>query len=157
MLLYFEKSCPALITPLPAWISSLPTNIFPNKHTPNVSNSILRNAPLCSLVLCSIVLVIPFINQPKSSKDLTIFIMFFISSFDIISFFIPDPNVFLFQTLMFFINQPKSSKDLTIFIMFFISSFDIISFFIPDPNVFYQSAQIFKRPNYFYNVFHYFV
>ena len=36
-----------------------------------------------------------FINQPKSSKDLTIFIMFFITLFDIISFFIPDPNVFL--------------------------------------------------------------
>ena len=39
------------------------------------------------------VLVIPFINSTESSRDLTIFITSFISSFDIISVLIPDTRI----------------------------------------------------------------
>ena len=37
----------------------------------------------------------PFINKPESSRDLTIFITFSISSFDIISVVVPDPKIVL--------------------------------------------------------------
>ena len=39
--------------------------------------------------------LIPFINKPDSSSDLTIFMVSFISSFEVISVAIPDPNIFL--------------------------------------------------------------
>ena len=48
-------------------------------------HNILRNPPLCSLASFWIVLLTPFKNKPESSRDLTILIMSFISSFDIIS------------------------------------------------------------------------
>ena len=37
----------------------------------------------------------PFINKPDSSRYLTIFIISFISSLEIISVVVPDPNIFL--------------------------------------------------------------
>ena len=42
-----------------------------------------------------IVLLTPFINKPDSSRDLTIFIILFIFSLEIIYVVIPDPNIFL--------------------------------------------------------------
>ena len=42
-----------------------------------------------------IVLLTPFINEPESSRVLTIFIVSFISSLDIINVVKPDPSIFL--------------------------------------------------------------
>ena len=47
-------------------------------------NSILRNPPFCSLALFLIVSLTPFNNIPESSKDLTIFKISFLSSFEIL-------------------------------------------------------------------------
>ena len=59
-------------------------NILPSKEAPKVPNNILRNPPLCSLASCWIVSPTPFHNTPESSRDLTIFKMSPISSFEII-------------------------------------------------------------------------
>ena len=73
---------PALMDLSPALFIPLPANMLPNKLAPN---NILRNPPLCSLASFWIVLLIPFNNEPESSRDLAIYIMSSISSFDIIS------------------------------------------------------------------------
>ena len=44
----------------------------------------MRNPPLCSLAYCWIVSLTPFNNTPESLRDLTIFKMSSISSFEII-------------------------------------------------------------------------
>ena len=67
---------------------SLPVNRFPNKLAPKVSNNIhniLRNLPFCSFSSFLIVLLAPFIYKPDSLRDLTIFIISFISSFEVIN------------------------------------------------------------------------
>ena len=61
-------SSPALIVP---W----PVNRFPK----------LRNPPFCSFDSFLIVLLTPFSNKQDYSSDLTIFIISFISSFEIIN------------------------------------------------------------------------
>ena len=57
----------------------------------------LRNPPVSSLASFWIVSLTPFNNNPKSSRYLTLLIMSFISSFDIISPVVlwPDPKIFL--------------------------------------------------------------
>ena len=71
--------------PSPVLIVPLPINRFPNKLALKGPNNILRNS----------VLLTPFINKPDSSKDLTIFIISFRSSFNVINVVTPDPNFFL--------------------------------------------------------------
>ena len=69
---------------LPALIYSLPADNLLTKLAHDVPNNILRNPSFCSFTLIWIVLLIPCINKPDSSKDLTIF-MIFTSSLDIIN------------------------------------------------------------------------
>ena len=63
------------------------------KLTPNVANNILRNPCYCSFAPILYVFVTSFINKPAYSRDLTIFMISFISSFKIISVVIPDSNI----------------------------------------------------------------
>ena len=95
---------PALIVPSPALIILLQDKFFVNKprskEAPKVPINILRNTPLCSLASFSIVSLTPFNNNPESSRDLTIFKISSISSFEIIKivlllFALPDLKIFL--------------------------------------------------------------
>ena len=74
---------------------SLRVNRFSNKLAPKVPNNILRNPPLCSFVLFLIISPMPFINKPDSSRGVIIFMISFISSFEVINVVVPDPNIFL--------------------------------------------------------------
>ena len=74
-------------------IVPLPVNKFPSKVAPDALNNLLRNTPLFSFALLSIYSLIRFINEPGSSRDLNILIISFTSSFEIINFVIPRPNV----------------------------------------------------------------
>ena len=74
---------------------SLPVNRFPNKLAPILPNNKLRNPPFCLFASFLIVSLTPFINEPDSSRDLTNFMIPFISSFEIINVVVPDPNFFL--------------------------------------------------------------
>ena len=47
-----------------------------------------------SLASFLIVSLIPFINKPDSSRNLTVFMISLIFSLEIINFVIPDPNIF---------------------------------------------------------------
>ena len=58
---------------------------FPNKVAPNVPYNILRNPLFCSFASFLIFSVTSFINQPDSSRNSIIFIIPFISSFEIIN------------------------------------------------------------------------
>ena len=95
---------PALITPYPGMLTlrpsifdlltPLPVNRFPYKPAPNVPNNMLGNPPFWSFASILIVLLTPFINKKDSSRDLTIFMKSFISSFKIFNVVVPDPNFF---------------------------------------------------------------
>ena len=78
----------------PALIVSLPTNRFPNMLASNVPKNILRSPPFCYFAACLIILLTPFVIKPGSSSDLTIFIISFISSLEIINLVLPDPIIF---------------------------------------------------------------
>ena len=90
----------ALLEPKPGIIIPLPDKTFDNKklkeakEAAKVPNNILRNHPLCSLVSCWIVSLTPFNNTPEFSRDITIFIISFISSFEIIKVVVPEPSIF---------------------------------------------------------------
>ena len=66
-------------------------------------NNIPGNRLFCSFYSFLIVWLTPFIDKPDSSRDLTIFVMSFISSFKNINVVLlaksqgraPDPNIFL--------------------------------------------------------------
>ena len=77
---------PALIVPSPALITTLITNRFPNKLVPNVPKNTPRNPLFYSFASLYFILLTPFINTPDSSRDLIIFMISFISSFEIINF-----------------------------------------------------------------------
>ena len=77
--------------PLPALITPLPINVLPNILAANVPNNIERNSLFCSSVSFLIALLIPYISNPDSSSDLTIFIISSISLFEIINVVLPDP------------------------------------------------------------------
>ena len=85
ILVFDEDPSPALTHPFPALFIPLPANILSYKRAPSIPNNILRNPPFCSLISFPIVST-PFNNKPETSRDLSILIMSFISSFDIISF-----------------------------------------------------------------------
>ena len=93
-----------------ALIVPLLVNIFLNKLESKVPNNIPRNPRFCSLASFVIVSLTPFINKPDYSRDLTIFIISFISSLEIINVVpfakseglevnirgrVLDPNIFL--------------------------------------------------------------
>ena len=58
-----------------------------------MSNKTPKNPPICFFNLFLIVLLKPFINKHKSSRDLTISIISYISSSEIIKA-VSDPNTF---------------------------------------------------------------
>ena len=60
----------------------------------------LRNRPVCSFDSYLIVSLTPFANKPDSWKDLNIYMISFISSFEIINVVIPDPKI-IFQKAVF--------------------------------------------------------
>ena len=71
-------------------------NIFPNNLAPKVPNNIPRNPHFCSFASFLIVsLTLFFINDSGSSRDLTIFIISFISSLEIINVVKSDPKIVL--------------------------------------------------------------
>ena len=81
---------PALIIPSPvepytALTIAFRANIFANKLATNVPNNLLRNPLFCFFVSFLIVSLTPSNNNTESSRDLTIFIVSSISSFDIIN------------------------------------------------------------------------
>ena len=82
---------PALIMPSPALITPLPVNALPNILAADVPNNIGRNPTFCSFASFLNVSPISFTSYPNSSSDLTIFIISFISSFEIINAVLPDP------------------------------------------------------------------
>ena len=81
------------VSPTP--IEPLPRNRFPNKLAPKVPFSIPRNFPFYSFVSFSLDSLTSFIHKPDSTRDLIIFMILFISSFEIITVVVPDPNIFL--------------------------------------------------------------
>ena len=61
---------------------------------PNIPNNIPRNKPfIFVIVLSSINLLTTFINKPEFLRDLTIFMMFSIFSFEIINAVVPEPRI----------------------------------------------------------------
>ena len=90
----FFLPSPALIIHSPALTVPFPVNKFPNKDAPKMPNNILRKPLLCSFVSFLIVSVTPFNKIPECSKAWTIFIMPFISSFEIIRVVVPEPSIF---------------------------------------------------------------
>ena len=71
-----------------------PVKRFPNKLAPKVPNNIPRNPPFCYFASLLIVSLTSFNNNPDSSRDLTIFILSFISSFEIITIATPNQSIF---------------------------------------------------------------
>ena len=120
-----------------------PVKIFPSKLAASVPNNILRNPPLCWLASFWIVSQTLSGNKLESLRDLTISIMSFISSFDIISIVIllceaedegrwPDPNIFLCipaSAVDAAAGNPKGIKTLlaSCLITFFISGYPVFS------------------------------
>ena len=92
----------------PALIAPLPVNRFPNKLAPNATNNIMRNPPFSSFASFSIVSLVPYINKLDYSRDLIIFMITFISSFEMFNVVVreaksegrPDPNIFLWTAAL---------------------------------------------------------
>ena len=74
-----------------ALIAPLLVNVFFNILTANVPNNTGRKPPFCYFSLFLIVSLIPFINNPDSSSDWTILIIYSITSFEVINVVVPDP------------------------------------------------------------------
>ena len=68
--------------------------MFPIQLAPKVPHNIPKNPPFCSFVSFSIVLVIPFMKILESLIARTIFIISFISSFEITKVVVPETCVF---------------------------------------------------------------
>ena len=92
---WHEKFSPTPIVPLPTLIVPFPVKKFPNKLPPKVPNNTPRNHLFFSFASFLIVSLMHFINNPDFSRGLTIFIILFIFSLEIISLAKPDPNIFL--------------------------------------------------------------
>ena len=89
---YHQKFWPALIVPSPALTTPRPAaNALPNKLEANVLNKIPTNPPFYSFASFWIVSLAPFITKTDSSRDLTIFMIYFISCVETISVIVPDP------------------------------------------------------------------
>ena len=94
-----KKFSPALIAPSPPLIVPLPVNRFPNKLAPKVPNNIPRNPSFYSFASYLIVSLKPFIDNPDSSRDLTIFMISFISSLEIVNV-VKQPEHFLMNSFV---------------------------------------------------------
>ena len=68
-----------------SYVTLFPAIAFPNILVANICNKIESNSVFCSFVSFLFVSLIPFINNPYTSRDLIIFIISFISSFEIIN------------------------------------------------------------------------
>ena len=68
--------------------------MFPNKLAPKLPNKIPKYHYFCSFVSFLIVLVTTFNKILESSRDWTIFIMPFISSYEIVKVTTPEPCIF---------------------------------------------------------------
>ena len=88
---HYYKFSPALITPSSSLITPFPVNAFLNILAANFPNNVGINPPFYSSASFLNVSLIPFINNPDSSRDLTIFIISSISSFENGNAVIPDP------------------------------------------------------------------
>ena len=77
-------------------MTPLPSNIFPSKVALRVAANIPENLPFCCYTSFSIVSLTPFISKPDSSRDLTVFMISFKSSFENANanVVLPDPKVF---------------------------------------------------------------
>ena len=83
--------------PEPAVTIAFPVNKFSNKLAPKVANKILKNPPFCYFLSILIVLVITFIKILELSRAWIIFIISFISLFEIIKVVFPEPCFFFFE------------------------------------------------------------
>ena len=94
-MIFFKILPPALKNPFP-------DNKFSNNEAPKVPNNIDKKPPFYSLLSFLIVLITPFNKTPESSRLLIIFIMSFISSFEIIKVVVfgvdPEPSTFFWNT-----------------------------------------------------------
>ena len=90
----------SIITPLHSILTFTPLSVnrFSNKLPPNAPNNMLKNPLFYFFGSFIIVLLRPCINNPDSSGDLIKFIISSNSSFEMISAFIPDPNIFVLIT-----------------------------------------------------------
>ena len=79
---------------MPPLIIPLPANIFPNKLAVNVAANKPKNPLFYSYTSFSAVSLTPFIKKTDSSRDLTIFIISFKSSFENTNVFVSEPNIF---------------------------------------------------------------
>ena len=69
----------------PLGLRDLAVSNMHNILTANICNDIENNSVFCSFASFLFVSLIPFINNPGSSSDLIIFMISFISSFEIIN------------------------------------------------------------------------
>ena len=69
----------------PTLIVRLPIIKFSNKVVPKFLSNISRNRPFLFFASFLIVSLTPFINKPESSSNLTVFLIPFVSSFEIIN------------------------------------------------------------------------
>ena len=70
----------------------LAVNKFPNILATNISINLLRNPPFCYVASFFVILLSSFINKPDSSWDVTIFMISFISSLEIIKVVVRKAN-----------------------------------------------------------------
>ena len=90
---YHSKYWTAPIVPSPALIVPLPVGKGPLINHLKCLRTFREIAPFFASFL--IVFLTTFVNTQDSSRDLTIFIVSFISSLEIIRVVIPDPNICL--------------------------------------------------------------
>ena len=83
-------------------LTLLSVNRFANKLVPSVPNNISRNPSFCFFTLFYFVSLTPFINKTNSSRNLIIFIISSIISFESINVVIPDPKKFLLNSCICF-------------------------------------------------------
>ena len=76
-------------------MAPLPVNRLFNKVVSKVPNNNPRNLPFSSFASFLMFSPTPFINDSDYSRELTIFMISFISSLEIINVVKPDPNMFL--------------------------------------------------------------
>ena len=85
---------PALTVPSPGLITPQPYDPLTIILAPNIPNKIGRNLLFSSFASILIVSLIVFISNIESSSDLTIFIIFLISYFEVIDAIVLDPKIF---------------------------------------------------------------
>ena len=77
----------------------MPVNRSPNKPATNVPNNKLKNQSFCSLASFSIALPTPFNNNPDFSREITIFRIPYIFSFETINVVVPEQSNFFWMVV----------------------------------------------------------